>query len=200
MKSLMYRSPRFYTLTLRVIHGKELERRYGEVLKIAGKRRIFEVGCGPALLGRFVGRERYSGMELNKRFVRYARKRGYNCVMGDIFRDNFPEAEVGVAVDILHHITPREKELIDRMRAHFETVIVVEPVSAFNVRMPGPVRKLWDSLFGDADGINSLENRKRWQFTEKELMEYMKGLGAEKVYVLGKDLISVFRGLKDPDR
>ncbi len=196
MKSLMYRSPRFYVFMLKIIRGNDLERRYMEIARIAGNGKVFEAGCGPALLGRYLDSERYAGMDLNERFVRYARRKGYDCVVGDIFKDEFPEADVGVAVDILHHITPREKELIERMRENFETVIVIEPANAFNVRLPGFLRKFWDSVFGDADGINPLKNRERWQFTEKELIEYMKDMGAESVHMLGKDVVAVFIGKK----
>ncbi len=199
MRSLMYSSPVFYTLTLRVIHGKELERRYREIKRIAGSRKVFEVGCGPALLGRYVGKERYSGMDLNERFVRYAKKKGYDCTVGDIFKDDFPEGEVGVAVDVLHHITPGERELIERMRRNFQQVIVIEPVSAFNVDMPEFLRRFWDSAFGDADGINPFEKRKKWQFTEEELMGHMKELGADRVYARGKDVVAIFKGARFPD-
>ena len=199
MRSLMYGSPQFYTFSLRAIHGGDLDRRYREIAKIACHRRVFEVGCGPAFLGRYISRERYSGMDINKRFVRYAVKEGYDCMVGDIFKDEFPEADVGVAVDILHHITPREKELIERMRESFKEIIVIEPVCAFNVRLPDYLRKLWDSVFGDADGINPFENRQRWQFTEKELMEYMKEMGAIRTYTLGRDVVAIFKGRKHRD-
>ncbi len=200
MKSLMYRSPRLYLLMLKTMHGNELERRYQEIARIAGGRKVFEAGCGPALLGRYLEKDRYCGMDLNERFVRYARKKGYRCVVGDIMSDGFPKAEVGVIVDVLHHITPQEKRLIERMREKFETVVVIEPVSAFNVRMPGILRKIWDSLLGDADGINPLENRKRWIFTRKELMKYLKDVGADRVYTLGRDVVAVFRRSEDRDK
>ncbi len=192
----MYISPKFYIFVLKMIHGRELERRYEEIRKIAGQRRVFEVGCGPALLGGYLGKERYVGMDLNERFVRYARKKGFNCSVGDILKDEFQEADVGVAVDVLHHITPKEGELIESMRKKFHEVIVIEPVSAFNVRLPKALRVLWDSTFGDADGINPLKNREKWQFSEKELLEYMKNLGAERAYTVGKDVVAVFRGVK----
>ena len=194
MRSLMYRSPTFYMLALKIIHGKTLRRRYSEIRRIAGNRRVFEAGCGPGMLGDYVGKDRYSGMDLNEGFVRYARRKGYDCVVGDILRDRYPEADVGVLVDVLHHITPREKELLERMRRQFETVIVVEPVDAFNLPLPRFLRRIWDSTFGDADGINPLDNRERWRFTEDRLMDYMRGMGAERVYPLGKDVVAVFRG------
>ena len=197
MKSLMYRSPVFYILTLRLIHRRGLQRRYREISKIAKGKSVFEVGCGPGILGRYIGKERYSGMDINGRFVRYARRRGYDCRIGDIFKDKYPDADVGVAVDVLHHITPRERELIERLKKHFETVIVVEPLNAFNIPLPRFLRKIWDSFLGDADGINPLKNREKWQFTEEELLDYLKEMGAEKAYVIGKDVVAIFRGPGD---
>ena len=75
MKSLMYRSPLFYIFSLRMIHGRTFDRRYAEILKIVGKGHIFEVGRSPGILGRYAGKERYSGMDMNEKFVRYVGKR-----------------------------------------------------------------------------------------------------------------------------
>lgn len=194
MKSLMYRSPIIYELFLRIIHGSDLKKRYTEIARIANGKRVFEAGCGTGILGRYL--DMYSGMDINRKFVEYASKKGIKCRVGDIFNDEWDEAEVGVIVDFLHHITPREKELIERMRREFEMVIVIEPVKAFNIPMPRVMRKIWDSIFGDADGVNPFENREKWEFTEESLMEYMKTLGAERTYVLGKDVVAIFRGKK----
>ena len=194
MRSLMYRSPKLYTLMLQTIHGKYLDQRYREIASIVNNRRVFDVGCGHALLGEYVGKDRYAGMDLNQKFVLYARRNGYNCTVGDIFEEEFPTADVGVAVDVLHHITPKGGEIIDKMRKSFDEVIVVEPISSFNARIPNKIIKIWDSFLGDADGINTFESRWKWQYTPEELMEYMKLLGAYKGYVLGKDVVAIFSG------
>ena len=179
---------------LQTIHGKYLDQRYREIASIVNNRRVFDVGCGHALLGEYVGKDRYAGMDLNQRFVLYARRKGYNCTVGDIFEEEFPTADVGVAVDVLHHITPKGGEIIDKMRKSFDEVIVVEPISSFNARIPNKIIKIWDSFLGDADGINTFESRWKWQYTPEELMEYMKLLGAYKGYVLGKDVVAIFSG------
>jgi len=80
------------------------------------------------------------------------------------------------------------------MRKSFDEVIVVEPISSFNARIPNKIIKIWDSFLGDADGINTFESRWKWQYTPEELMEYMKLLGAYKGYVLGKDVVAIFSG------
>ena len=46
---------------------------------------------------------------------------------------------------------------------------------------------------------NPFENRQRWQFTEKELMEYMKEMGAIRTYTLGRDVVAIFKGRKRRD-
>jgi len=97
-------------------------------------------------------------------------------------------------VDILHRITPRETELISRLRERYRTVVVVEPVKAYSISMPAPMIRLWDALLGDSDGINPFDSRKEWQFTEEALMQYMKALGAYRVRVLGTDVVAVFNG------
>ena len=63
-------------------------------------------------------------------------------MVGDIFKDEFPETDVGMAVDLLHRVTPRERELIRRMRKSFKEIIVIEPVCAFNVHLPEPPQKI----------------------------------------------------------
>jgi hypothetical protein len=57
MPAIMYRYPRLYELALNIVHGKHLKKRYEIIAeKIGENKRVFEPGCGTAMIYPFLPR------------------------------------------------------------------------------------------------------------------------------------------------
>lgn len=195
MKAIPYMHPTIYNLYLLALHGKSLEKRYRFISgEIGGGQRVFEPGCGTGILADYLYKScDYVGWDMNPTFVTYLKRKGYNVEMHDILDfENYPENDVCVIVDVLHHIVPKEQILIKNALKTTKKLIVVEPYEAFSFPLPYRIRKYYDSFLGDNDGINPYDNRVNWAYSPEELKKYFTSLGAHKIAEIGKDIMAVF--------
>ena len=195
MKAIPYMHPMIYNLYLLALHGKSLEKRYRFISgEIGGDQRVFELGCGTGILAGYLDKScDYIGWDMNPTFVTYLRRKGYNVEIHDILDfENYPENDVCIIVDVLHHIVPKEQILIENALKSTKKLIVVEPYEAFSFPLPHHIRKYYDSFLGDNDGINPYSNRMNWSYSPEELKKYFASLGAREITEIGKDILAVF--------
>ena len=165
----MYSHPWIYETVVRVIHREALDERFRAIASEVGRGKVvLDVGCGTGLLAKYMDSScRYLGIELNQRFVDYGRKRGLDICRADAFDESvYARNDVSVLCNILHHVVPRHKNLVDLCRKHAETVIVCEPF-----REDLLVKRITDlfatngwchKFLGDDDGINSFKDMMNW--------------------------------------
>ena len=188
MESLLYRSPRIYALALSIMHGSSLRKRY-ELISghIDAGDRVLDIGCGTCMLSDFIEGE-YYGIDLNDRFITYARKKGLDVEKKDITSFNrFHEFDVCVITDILHHISPKHPEFLKKLVNESKNkVIVCEPY------IPKGRHEIINriSRWLDYDGINKppLE----WM-NKEELHSFFNGFQPHRICELDDDIIAVYR-------
>lgn len=183
-----------------MIHKKELKERYELISKLVGKnKKVFELGCGTCLVKNYLDEScSYEGWDLNQKFVNHAKKKGLNVKLKNVFDFlDYPENEVILIIDILHHIVPNHEKLIDEAKKRSKKLIILEPYISsdplFNSK--GLMKKIcmiYYKFFADFDGINPLENIFKWDYDEKSLKKFFEQKGAKQVTKIGSDLISVF--------
>jgi SAM-dependent methyltransferase len=192
MKSLPYRFPHLYDIGIKILLRDTVRIRYSRIAREVGTRkRVLDLGCGTALLYYYLHECEYTGWDLNDSFVKYCQKKGLNVHKKDIFQfSEYPACDYIVFCDIIHHVVPKDelllKEAVKRAR-----VIAVEP--CYERKIPEKLVFLYDQLIGDADGINSFENRMQWKYTHHTLKEKFLNLGAVKVEPLREYVFAVFR-------
>jgi SAM-dependent methyltransferase len=197
MPALMYRYPRLYELALNVVHGKQLKKRYEIIAeKIGENKRVFEPGCGtdmihPFLLGGCV----YEGWDLNARFLTYCRKRGVSVFSKDIFDfANYPESDVILICDVLHHVIPRHESLVVEARKRTKTLIISEPAKSFKPpSLLMPIAAFLNRHILDYDGINSATTQLEWDYSKEKLEDFFRKLGCTETIDVGWDMIAVFK-------
>ena len=194
--SIMYRYPRVYDFIVGLIHGKDLKKRY-EIIgsQIGGNKRVFEIGCGTAMVFPFLHDGcTYEGWDLNERFISYCRKNGYNVSLKDIFDfEDYPESDVILICDLLHHLVPDHEKLITEVKKKTKKVIVSEPARSFKPsKILKPFISFYHRIAGDFDGINHPDRILEWDYSEDELRSFFQKLGCSKTINVGWDMIAVF--------
>ncbi|MBI9109430.1 MAG: class I SAM-dependent methyltransferase [Spirochaetales bacterium] len=188
---------------LRILHGKKLIERYKFLASEIGKEQIvFELACGSCLFYNYIDPScEYIGWDLNQIFIDQAKKDGLNVNLQDIFNyDEYPDNDVVVIIDVLHHIVPRHEAFLKEVISKSKKVIVIEPFKSVNLLdilllKKGPVRifmKILNRFFGDNDGINHPDSFFEWKYTEEDLVSFFKKIKPVKITKSGKDLIAVF--------
>ncbi|GEM_PF-717175 len=200
MRAIPYMHPTAYNFYLRVLHRSSLRERYKIISgEIGCNNIVFELGCGTGILAEYLDKScDYIGWDLNQAFIRYLKKKGRKVELRDIFDfSGYPRNHVCVITDVLHHVVPKEWPLVRNALKSTEKLIVVEPYKAFNFPLPNFLRKYYDSVLGDNDGINPYRNRVNWDYSPEGLKKYFMSFGAHKVTEVGKDVIAIFYSGKD---
>lgn len=190
--SISYKFAKAYNILTLIAEIGITENKFSQISKLIGKnKRVFELGCGTGALHDYLYTGcSYIGWDLNKNFVDDCCKRGLKTFQKNVFDfDDYPESDVIVISDVLHHIVPRDKELIRESKKRTKKLIITEPRTGLKFshkRTPFCVYKLFDKIFGDSDGINPLEQRIKWGFAnEEELNEYFQEFSPKEIIFLG---------------
>lgn len=192
--SISYQNPRLYNLFLSLVNHGKIDEKYECLSEIIGKnKKVFDLGCGTCLLADYIDEScDYIGWDLNRNFVKNGKIRGLNIFQKDVFEfDDYPKNDVIVICDVLHHIVPKHEFLINEAKKRTNKLIISDPV----VSVPGynllskicccKIYSYYDYLLGDNDGINKLDDRKKWSFkNQEELNFYFHSLGAKEIIFL----------------
>ncbi len=220
-RSLMYRSGFVYNWMCKRFFDQKSK--FLTIGKLIGKNKtILDAPCGTGYLCQYLDPStEYYGIDLNHRFLKKLKndqKRGkinlqkLNLSQKDIFNfEKYPNVDIIVFCDIMHHIHPRHFELIENAKRYAKKIIVCEPISVqvrkikardkfFNMiiylghKLPSGFLKIADFFFLDNDGLNSYTNRSKWNYDSASLKElYMNfGIKENKIFYSINECIGVW--------
>ena len=157
---IQYRNPFLYNLLIPIIHKRKLMR---ELRVAVGKNQsVFEVAAGFGRLKKYIDQSnKYSGIDLNEKFIKYAQERNIAVSFGDIFDPTqYKNTDVTLVVDVIHHLpSARRAEMFDLIFKHTQCkVIVLEPAflnfESRHGRLFRPLDKIIMKM--DSDGVNKI--------------------------------------------
>ena len=188
MKSPLYRSGTVFRIAMRLLHGPDLDRKYAHICKfISPGDRVLDVGCGTATLQSHLNGNEYLGLEMNDKFIAYARKKGRNVMKQDAMKfRRFRDFDVCVMMDVLHHLNPRHARLVKRALSGVKkTLIISEPFEVPDRH--GMLKRI--SRILDDDGIND-----SGEWMDKDgLARFYAGFKPARVDCVGASLIAVYQ-------
>ena len=202
-KSIFYKHPLLYIWGLKWIHKTNFDKRYHYMAGFAKKGDfILEPACGPATLADFLPKGvYYRGFDTNKKFVNYASKKHLDVYLGNALDPkNYPQADVVVACDILHHLKPMD-------RKKFIKNCFSSAKKVFIICEPGKRKKAIDGIFyslrkrlvewSEKDGTNDF--KEEYFSTRDQLLSQIKyGFGVipssikRETKDFGEDIVAVF--------
>jgi len=196
--SIMYRYPPLYDLAVKAVHGRSLRKRFEAIAREIGEnKKVFEPGCGTAMVYPFLQRGcTYEGWDLNERFLAAARRRADTATLlkKNIFDfDAYPANDVTLICDVLHHIAPHHRRLVEEACKRTKKLIVSEPARSFKPpRALAPLVRLFTQVLGDNDGINDPHQTLQWDYNAETLQGLFQSLGCSKTITVGWDMVAVF--------
>jgi len=174
-KSFIYLHPTIYELGISMLYFDALK-----ILKdiIGHNKTVLELASGYGRNIRYIYPDcSYSGFDLNKSFVNYAKKKGRDISLGNIFDEkNYKSVDIILLCDILHHLKNQEIENLLLLSTKYvkEKIVIIEPQFVKIASKKNIFSKIFAKVFSiiDYDGINKIEN---W-LSEKEYYELFNKL------------------------
>ena len=188
MRSPLYCSGFLYRAGMHLRHGRNIGRKYKCISSfISPGDSVVDVGCGTGTLQSYLNGNRYLGIELNDDFISYARKKGREVIKQNALDfTRFSDFDVCVMMDVLHHVSPRHSELVEKaIKGVRKAVIISEPYDVPG--QPSILKKVADML--DYDGINDAD---QWM-NKPDLIKFYKSYDPEKIEEIGQTLIAVIK-------
>jgi SAM-dependent methyltransferase len=185
--SPLYWSGYGYDAGIKLMHGRSLRLRYRYLSDLSDES-VLDVGCGTgSLVDHLPDKSRYLGIDLNERFIKFAKKKGRNVIKQDALTfDRFSDFDVCVIMDVLHHIKPHHEEFIERvLRDVRKRVVICEPFDD-----PGRNR-IHKNLIKivDYDGTNWTDEE--WM-DKGSLLKFYEGFNPVIVDEVGQSIVAVY--------
>ncbi len=198
-KSLMYSHPKVYDLILKFLHGNSLKERYEIISReIGSNKKVIDVGCGTGKFAQFLDKTcEYNGIDLNEKFAEHAKNKGLNIKTGNLLDEkNYSQCDVTLICDVLHHVIPNDKKLIEICMNISKKTIICEPFTedGFFNKCGGIFQnsRLFHNLLGEADGVNTFEDMKEWLAHDRDdVIMLLESYGAKRTIIVGGDIIGI---------
>jgi trans-aconitate methyltransferase len=113
MKGIIYWNVYFYKFIIYLIYKRNYRRRDEIISEQTDDLKVLDLCCGYGSLSRYI--KKYRGIDFNKPFVNYARKKGLDVSFGDIAKIDLPEEECIILQASLYHFIPEHKNLIEKI-------------------------------------------------------------------------------------
>jgi len=178
--AIIYNNPFFYSIGIKLLHLNG----FRKIKKIVGKgKKVFEPACGYGRLRGYLHRScKYSGIDLNKKFIEFGRKKGLDIKMGNVLEEkNYEKSDIVILCDILHHLSVENINKLVSISRKFakEKLVIMEPAFVGVASGKNIFSKLMAKLFVwvDNDGINkrySWLSRKEYNKLFQEIKEKYK--------------------------
>ena len=124
-------------------------------------------------------------------------KNNLNVKLKNVFDyKDYPENDVIVISDLLHHVVPRHYELVKKAKKKTKKLIIIEPTVGINIigtknKFLKIVNKLIDKILSDDDGINSFEDRSKWFEKKEDVRKFFMKFNPKLIKEFGLDYIVV---------
>jgi len=188
MKGFMYWHPKLYSITMRLLYGKEMyDKRYEYMAKECNGMSVLDVGCADCHLADYLPRDKYAGLDINKNFIKNAIKRGINAKRLDVIKEELPSAECIMISGILHQLYPHHEILIKKaLDKASKRVVICEPTTHIACSKNPFIAKIARMI--NDPGYGSPKER----LNKEQLFAMYKKYRAEKRYEIGRDSFAVF--------
>jgi SAM-dependent methyltransferase len=136
----------------------------------------------------------YEGWDLNEKFLEFCRRKEIKVSKKNVFDfQNYPDNDVILICDLLHHLIPNHERLVGEALKRTKKLIISEPARSFKQpKMLKSIVLFYNYLCGDYDGINNPGKTLEWDYDEEKLRNFFQKLGCTKTIKVGWDMIAVF--------
>ncbi|MCK4351964.1 glycosyltransferase [candidate division WOR-3 bacterium] len=185
---LVYWHPIIYEIIMRFLYKKEYRKRLETISQEIGDLSVLDLCCGTCGIYRYLKTKDYLGLDINERFIRFAKASGIKVKYTDIENDDWPkDRDCIIIIGSLYQFIPQHEDIIKKaFHSARKKVIICEPIlnwTSSNNKIVSFIAKKVQK-----GGEKQFQAR----FTERTLLKVYKKYKTKKIIPLGKDLLAVF--------
>jgi hypothetical protein len=134
-KSLIYRHVLIYRFIMNLLYLSGYRKRFTPIIEQIKNKplhaRILELCFGDIYIAKYCknAHYRWKGLDLNKQFVQFAQKSGFDAEVSDITTIRaFPPADMCIMIGSFYHFHQDSFAMLDKMFKSSNTILISEPV------------------------------------------------------------------------
>lgn len=191
---LIYRNICIYRLMMNVIYLCGYRRRFRDIMNALpeGTRSVTELCFGDTIIAKACQQRgiKWTGYDINKNFVRRAKKKNSPAYTSDIMIQNiFNTADVFIIAGSLYHFHDKIEELFEKIFNHTKFVVISEPVK--NISNPGNIIGRMAARMSNAG-----KGKVDFRYNDKTITELFESLRARykvnyRVLKTNRDILAV---------
>jgi len=183
---LAYWHPVTYRFIEKILYGRSYRKHYEALSREIGNLSLLELCCGDCQIVDYFKGNAYQGLDINPRFVNYARKKGIKVSLQDVMISEIPEAECILIHNSLYQFYPQHEKLIQKaLESAQKKLVISEPV----INLASSKNRIVSFIAKRVTRVGEASSSKR--FNRKEMEEIFKKFHADKIEFLGRNLMGV---------
>jgi hypothetical protein len=134
-QSIIYRHILWYRIFMNVLYRGKYKQRFAPIIDqiklLPYNSKILELCFGDVVIAEHCKRNRYewTGLDINKSFVKYAQKQGYFAQAADLTTVlTLPSADLSIIIGSLYHFHSNTQQILGKILQASDQVIISEPV------------------------------------------------------------------------
>jgi len=172
--SILYKNLYIYRLAMTLLYKGNYKERFHKVCRFlrANEKNVVELCFGDIVVAEFCRqhKKKWLGIDITDAFVSYADRKGFNALHGDITHMiKIPASDVCLMVGSLYHFANGVEEVISKVLASTQRIIISEPINNFSSRH--------DLIGWLARHLSAVQNNPaQFRFTENTLIGHLRDL------------------------
>lgn len=194
----MYQSATMYNLTMKMLHRGFKD--YEIITDMIEGDSCLDLACATCLITPYLPKNiSYEGWDLNKKFVHYSKKKGINIKKKNIFeiKNEKNKWDTIIIKDLLHHVYPKDKELLNMARNNSRNIIICEPIlekpRLKDILFKPKIFNFVHKYFGDYDNTNGFYSGRLFQeaYNKSSFLNMLKEFGKIEDVKQNKEMVIV---------
>ena len=177
--SPIYQNIHVYRLIMNLLYLGRYNKRFQKIIKfieINNTKKIVELAFGDVQIAKWAKSNdiKWTGFDINKSFVSYAKAKGYDAFEKDIKSEsNIPESDLTIISGSLYHFHEFLEKLINKIMSKTKILIISEPIQNISSKK---------NIFGKIAkrSANISTEREEFRYNENTLIETLDRICIEK--------------------
>jgi len=191
MRTILYKYPSLYKLSMKILYGKEYFKRFEKIAEfIEPDSNVLDLCAGDCSVYEYALRKKnvsYTAVDISPEFINYAKKLGVKTIIQDVRTFDIPKTDVILLLDSIYQFPEKFSEILEQAKKKSKLLIVLEPVENMANSSSRFIRFISSRLTDFGEGELT------FRFTKNSLIKIWKDLNVSEIIELNRDILGLWK-------